>query len=305
MKSIPAQLLADLRKDTTAIAFLWAIEMKDGRMIRGTDHDLDITIPSTGGSPADPFEGTYWAGSNITPGDIAAGSDMSVDNLEVSGTIQDVGATVLDVSVADIEGGFLDAAPVSVLVCDWRNPEHGYYVVKRGFLGAISRDSDLKYTTEVRGMTQLLSQIIVQTFSERCNVVRLGDAKCKRTLTDVTFTGTVTAVTSQKKFTVSVDTGSPAGTFSFASGVITFTSGLNATFFREVKGDPLVNAGVLTLWEDMPATVMAGDTFEIEAGCPRTLTACRDTFANLVNFRGYGIFIPGVLAIMAGPVIHQ
>lgn len=302
MKSIPAQLLADLRKDTTAIAFLWAIEMKDGRMIRGTDHDLDITIPSTGGSPADPFEGTYWAGANVTPGDVAASSDMSVDNLEVSGAIADAGATVLDVSVADIEGGFLDAAPVSVLVCDWRHPDHGYFIVKRGFLGAISRDSDLKYTTEVRGMTQLLSQIIVQTFSDKCNVVRLGDSKCKFAIASATFTGTVTAVTSRKSFTVSVSGGSA---FGFAGGVIKFTSGLNDTFFREVKGDPLVNSGVVTLWEDLPADVAIGNTFALEAGCDRTLATCRTTFANVVNFRGYGVFIPGVLAIMAGPIIHQ
>lgn len=302
MKSIPAQLLADLRKDTTAIAFLWAIQMKDGRYILGTDHDRDITIPFTGGSPADPLEGTYYAGSNITPGDIAANADMSVDNLSVSGALADVGATVLDINVADIEGGLLDAAPVYVMVCDWRHPSHGYYVVKRGFLGAISRDSDLKYTAEVHGMIQLLSQIIIQTFSERCNVVRLGDAKCKFAVAAARFTGTVTAVASRNSFTVSI-TGSP--TFSFAGGVITFTGGLNADFFREVKGDPLINAGVLTLWEDLPATVAPGDTFTIEAGCDRTLPTCRDTFANVLNFRGYGVFIPGVLAITAGPVIHQ
>lgn len=302
MKSIPAQLLADLRKDTTAIAFLWAIEMKDGRMIRGTDHDRDITIPPTGGSPADPFEGVYYAGSNITPGDITANADMSVDNLEVQGAIADAGATVLDVSVEDIEGGFLDAAPVSILVCDWRNPAHGYFIVKRGFLGAISRDSDLKYTTEVRGMTQLLSQIVVQTFSERCNVVRLGDARCKFDVATATFTGTVTAVTDRKSFTVSI-AGSP--TFTFAGGVITFTDGLNGGFFREVKGDPLLNSGVVTLWEDMPADVQIGDAFSIEAGCDRTKPTCRDTFANVLNFRGYGVFIPGILAISAGPTLHQ
>lgn len=305
MKQIPAQLLADLRKDTTAIAFLWAIEMKDGRMIRGTDHDLDVTIPSTGGSPADTFEGVYYSGSNITPGDIAANADMSVDNLEVIGAISDVGATVLDITVDDIEGGFLDAAPVSVLVCDWRNPSHGYFVVKRGFLGAISRDSDFKYTTEVRGMTQLLSQIIIQTFSERCNVVRLGDAKCKFNAASATFPGTVTAVTSRKSFTVELAASSTASDFSFAGGVITFTDGLNGSFFREVKGDPLTNSGVVTLWEELPANVQIGDAFTLEAGCDRLLSTCRDTFNNIVNFRGYGVFIPGILAITAGPVIPQ
>lgn len=303
MKDIPAQLLADLRKDTTAIAFLWAIEMKDGRVIRGTDHDLDIVIPHTGTSPADQFEGTYYAGANVTPGDITNNADMSVDNLDVAGAIP-ADNTVLDVNVDDIESGLLDAAPVSVLVCDWRNPDHGYFVIKRGFLGAISRDSDMKYTTEVRGMTQLLSQIIVRTFSDKCDVQKLGDARCKFDVSLATFTGTVTSVNSRQSFAVTVDQGSPA-TYSFAGGTIRFTSGANTDFFREVKANPADNGGVVTLWEEMPSTIAPGDTFSIIAGCDRTQATCRDVFNNLVNMRAYGLFIPGILAITAGPTVNQ
>lgn len=304
MKQIPAQLLADLRKDTTAIAFLWTIEMKDGRVIRGTDHDLDVTIPVTGGSPADPYEGTYWAIANVTPGNIASTSDMSVDNLEVTGAIVEQGATVLDVNVADIESGLLDNAPVTVLVCDWRNPDHGYFVVKRGYLGAISRDSDLKYTTEVRGLTQLLSQIVVQTFSVSCNVVKLGDARCKFNTALATVTGTVVSQTSRQAFVVSLDQPSPFP-YSFAGGTITFTSGMNKDFFREVKLDPNTNGGTLTTWEEMPLTAAPGDTFSLIAGCDRTLATCRDVFNNLVNMRAYGVFIPGILAMTAGPTLAQ
>lgn len=267
-------------------------------MIRGTDHDRDITIPSTGGSPADPFEGIYHSVSNVTPGDITAGADMSVDNLEVVGAIADRGASVLDINVDDIESGILDAAPVTVLVCDWRNPAHGYFVIKHGYLGAISRDSDMKYTTEVRGMTQLLSQQILQTFSETCNVVRLGDARCKFDISVATVTGTITSQNNRRSYVVSI----PSSVYSFAGGTITFTSGENTAFFREVKLDPNANGGVLTLWDEMPTDAAPGDTFTLVAGCDRRRTTCKNTFSNLANFRGYGPFIPGLLAMTAGPL---
>jgi hypothetical protein len=48
--------------------------------------------------------------------------------------------------------------------------------------------------------------------------------------------------------------------------------------------------------------VAIGDTFELEPGCDRTAATCAQKFGNIVNYRGYGIFIPGALAILAGPV---
>lgn len=217
MRSIPSQLLADLQADTTSLAFLWTITMSDGRVIRGTEHDLDITIPSTGDSPPDPFAGTYYAVANVTLGDIVANTDLSVDNLDVTGALAPkLGdssglATVLDVSVDDIESGLLDQAPVSVLVCNWRAPSHGYFEVKGGFLGSINHDSDGKYTTEVRGLTQVLAQAIIRTFSVSCNVVKFGDIRCGFNVPGATITGAIAADTNgnRQQFSVDLDNGSP------------------------------------------------------------------------------------------------
>lgn len=306
MKTIPALLLADLQSDKTSIAFLWAIEMADGRMILGTEHDQDITIPETGDSPTDKFAGRYFATANVTMKDIASTSDLSVDNVDVVGAAGDVGATVLDVTVADIESGILDRAPVSVLVCNWRAPEHGYYIIKSGSLGTISHDSDGKYTTQVVGLASALTQTVIRTFSTTCNVVRFGDTRCKVNVAAITITGTVAAssLNNRQQFEVTLAESSPATGFSFRGGTLTFTSGLNANFSREIKVDPDSNGSLAQFWEQFPEDIAPGDAFTLSPGCARTTAACKG-YSNLVNFRGFGVFIPGVNAITAGPTTTQ
>lgn len=306
MKTIPAQLLADFRSDKTSIAYLWTIEMADGRMIRGTEHDQDITIPVTGDSPVDKFAGKYFAVANVSMNDITSSSDLSVDNLEVSGAVADVGATVLDVSVADIESGLLDKAPVSVLVCNWKAPSHGYYIIKAGSLGVINHDSDGKYVTEVRGLSQVLAQTIIRTFSTTCNVVKFGGPRCKVNVEALTITGSVATFTgnNRQQFEVTLNEGSPISGFGYRGGILTFTTGQNAGFSREVKLDPKFNSGVAQFWEQFPEDVTAGDAFTLSPGCDRTTVACK-LYGNLVNFRGFGVFIPGVNALTAGPTTSQ
>jgi uncharacterized phage protein (TIGR02218 family) len=315
VRSIPAQLLADLQSDATSLAFLWTITMADGRVIRGTEHDQDIVIPETGDSPVDPFAGIYYAIANVTLGDVVANTDLSVDNLDVTGALAPkLGdssglATVLDVSVDDIEAGLLDRAPVSVLICNWRAPSHGYMEVKGGFLGTINHDSDGKYTTEVRGLTQLLAQTIIRTFSVSCNVVKFGDIRCGFNVAGATITGTVSADTSgnRQQFALDLNPGSPVTGFSYRGGTLTFTTGANAGFEREAKTDPNANGGIIQFWEQFPETVQAGDEFTLSPGCDRQPSTCklygRFNVTDYVpgGWKGYGVFIPGVNAITAGP----
>lgn len=306
MKTIPPLLLADLRKDLTCIAFLWTIEMANGKMIRGTEHDRDIplgdSISSPADSPADKYAGTYYAIANVTAGDIASTSDLSVDNLEVTGAMPQAPYTAIpDVTVDEIEAGLLDMAPVTVLICNWQAPSHGYFAIKTGFLGNITPDSDGKYVTEVRGLTQLLSQMIINSFSATCNVVKFGDRRCKLNVVAITITGTVVAETNRRTFSVDLDQASPRPPFSYAGGILLFTSGANAGFSREVKIDPNTNAGVAEFWEDFPEDMAPADEFTLSPGCDRQPLTCIVIYQNFDNWRGYGIFIPGVLALMAGP----
>jgi uncharacterized phage protein (TIGR02218 family) len=288
------------------MAFLWTIEMANGKMIRGTEHDLDITlgdsINSPADSPPDKYAGTYYAIANVTAGDISSTSDLTVDNLEMTGAMPQAPYTVIpDVTVEEIEAGLLDLAPVTVLICNWQAPGHGYFAVKTGTLGDISRDSDGKYVTEVRGLTQLLSQVVIRTFAATCNVVKFGDHRCKFNVAAITITGAVVAETDQQKFSVTLAQASPRPPYSYVGGTLTFTDGANEGFSREVKVDPNFNEGVIEFWENFPSDMAPGDTFTLSPGCDRQSLTCIGIYHNFDNWRGYGIFIPGLLEIMAGP----
>lgn len=288
------------------MAFLWSIEMSNGKMIRGTEHDLDVTlgnsINSPPDSPIDKYAGTYYAIANVTASDIASTSDLSVDNLEVTGAMaQAPYTTITDVTVAEIEAGLLDMAEVTVLICNWQEPSHGYFAIKTGNLGDISHDSDGKYVTEVRGLTQQLSQIIIRTFSATCNAAAFGDHRCRFNVAAITITGTVVLETNRQAFSVALTQASPRPPFSYVGGTLTFTDGANQGYSREVKVDPNFNEGVIEFWDQFPEDVAPGDAFTLSPGCDRKSLTCIVIYDNFEHWRGYGIFIPGLLELLSGP----
>lgn len=286
---IAAALLAHLRSGLLTTAICWVIEKRDGTFIRGTEHDEDITIA------AGDFAGVYRAGANITASTVQSGSDMAPDNMDVDGAIPKPAVDYIDVSVKDIEGGLLSQAPVTVFFVNWQAPDDGQVVMRRGFLGEISRDSDGKYTTEIRGLMQLLSQIFIETYSERCVVKRFGDARCKLDLTPYTQTAYVTAVTSRRQFATDLFQDPFPD---YRGGEFTFLDGPNAGYMREVK--LCDDAGNFTFWEPWPELPTINDHFSVVQGCDRSRTACKG-YGNLNNFRGHGLFIPGIDALTRPP----
>lgn len=286
---ISPALLEHLGGGRLSTAICWLISKRDGTYIRGTEHDQDIEITDTG-----EFTGTYKAGANIIASSVQSGSDLAPDNLNVDGAIPQQPVDYIDVSVRDIEGGLLALAPVTVFAVNWQSPDDGQMVLRRGFLGEIMRDSDGKYSTEIRGLLQLLSQIYIETYGERCLVKRFGDARCKLALGPYTHTGAVTGVTSRKSFATNI---SLMPYPDFRGGEFTFTSGDNAGYKREVRTSA---AGAFTFWEPWPELPLVGATFSAIQDCNRSRTACI-AYANINNFRGYGVFVPGADALSRGP----
>lgn len=301
MKSIPAALNSHLQGETTTLAICWAIRKSTGAYIRGTEHDQNLTIDAIG-SPTSELAGLYYAQANITGSDVRSTSDLSVDNMEVEGGTRRRDEVYLpDVTVQEIESGVLDLAPVTVFLCNWREPNAGQVILRRGTLGVFTRDSDGRYRTEVRGLAQMLSQNIGQTYGERCNVVRFGDARCKFDVESLRFAGTISSVTDRKNFVIELGAPPSLPNVANLSGEITFTSGLNAQFTRGVKR--MVENGTtieVELWEESPDDIEVGDTATGLPGCDRLYSTCQ-AYSNLVNFRGHGLYIPGALALMRGP----
>lgn len=302
MKNIPPALLAHMRQPVTTLTTCWAIEKSNGTFVRGTTHDRNITIEATE-SPPEFAAGTYLAAAGVTGSDIRSSSDMSVDNLEVDGAVQDPSSAIIDLNVADIEAGLFDNAPVQVMILNWARPSDGYYIARRGYLGEITRDSDGRYRTEVRGLTQVLQQMIGRTAGDRCDVAEFGDSRCKLNVAALTVTGTVTAVTSRRRFDTSLDIGSPPRESPyFRLGKLTFTSGANQGFTGQVKLDNVGDTlGNLEMWESFPNAVTPGDAFTLAPGCDRRYETCKDVHENIINFRGPALFSPGMDEIIRAP----
>lgn len=296
MRSITAELLAHLRGEVSTLALCWTIEKGNGEIIRSTDHDRDIEIA------AGRYAGVYRSVANITGSDVRSTSDMSVDNMEVDGALPDE-YEIPDITVAEIEAGLLDNAPVEAFGVNYQAPNAGQLIERRGYLGIPSRDSDGRYKVEVRGMAQRLQQNIGWTYSERCNVVEFGDSRCGFDLVTATREAIVTAVTSRRRFDVEITAGAAPPTATYFDGAkLTFTAGDNLGFFREVKRATLAGVTLtITTWDEFPDEPAVGDTLTLPPACNRLLSTCRDVHNNVINFRGYGVFIPGVLAILRGP----
>jgi uncharacterized phage protein (TIGR02218 family) len=298
MKTLTPAFAAHIRQPVTTLAVCWRIEKNNGELILGTQHDRDIAI-ITSQHPLIDLAGIYRARAAITGSDVRSSSDSSIDNMEVAGATESNGEVTIDLTVYDIEAGTLDNAPVTVFLVNWSDPDSGQAILRRGRLGALSRDSDGRYRTEVRGLAQLLSQHVGWVYQETCNVVRFGDARCQYDVDSIRIEAPVTVVTSNKQFAIAEPVTTPPAGYPLG-GEVTFLTGDNEGFVREVKSTT-VAAGVLTveLYEEFPADVDVGDQLQLTPGCDRRWSTCR-AYHNLVNFRGWGVYLPGTMALMRG-----
>jgi uncharacterized phage protein (TIGR02218 family) len=298
MKTISAANLAHLQSSTTTLAVCWMVTRRDDVVIRGTQHNRDITIDPGDSSGDSEYAGTYSALTGITGSDVRSTADMSVDNLEVEGAIATGALALLDMSAADIEAGLFDDAEVTTFVVNYEAPNDGQIVMRTGTIGNITRTAEGQYKTELRGLTQALSQTIVRTYGTSCDA-DLFDSRCTVNRAAFTFNGTVTSVTNRRQFTATTDYGSPdAEAGYFSGGRVTWVTGQNTDYTMEVKDDSLDSPGDFLLFLPMPLDIEVGDTFTIEAACDKKKATCIAKFNNLVNFRGHGVFVPGMTEVL-------
>jgi uncharacterized phage protein (TIGR02218 family) len=297
VKTLASGLTTHLASGVTTLAVCWKVTRTDGVVIRGTEHDTDIVLSAD--SPA-VWGGTYQAKAAITGSSVRSTADLSVDNMEVEGAENDL--AVPDLTAADIEAGLFDDAEVVVFLVNWASPNDGRIILRTGNLGVITRTAEGQYRAELRGLAQRLMQRTVRTYGVSCDA-ELGDARCGVDVDALAITGTVTAVTSNRVFTATLVLNSPqeaAGYFS--GGLLTWSTGDNAGFSMELKADRSGSPEVMELFLPMPYDIAAGDTFALKPGCDKSAYHCKVKFDSFVNFRGHGVYVPGMgeLAVFGG-----
>jgi uncharacterized phage protein (TIGR02218 family) len=270
MKTLPPALSAHLASGTTTLCWCWRLTRRDGEKLGFTDHDRDLAFDGT----------TFEAAAGFTASEIKDAVGLSVDNLEVESALSSG-----RLSESDLAQGLYDDARVEIFRVNWQGPEQRV-LMRAGSLGEVRR-SGLTFTAEVRGLAHYLQQPKGRLFQYGCDA-DLGDARCKIDLADPANrgTGSVADVLNARRFTATGLDAFDAGWFT--RGLLTFTSGANAGRAIEVKRHDAGGGTVsIELWQEPGQTPVAGDSFEVTAGCDKQFQTCRVKFANAANFRGF------------------
>jgi len=271
-----AAFKAHLAQETTTLATLLKVTLKDGSVRAFTDASTDIVF---GGI-------TYSTSDGYNPSSITSSSSMKVDNLEIVSILQ-----APAISETDLINGIWDYARLELLLVNYMDLTMGYVYLKSGYLGqVVTKRND--FTAELRGLTQALQQPFGRMLNSSCDA-NFCDSRCTLNPVAYTHTGALTSVTDGRYF---VATSLTQANGYFTNGIITMTSGANINIAMEVRSFAL--GGALVLQEQLPFLPAVGDTFSIIAGCLKTRDACR-IFGNVVHFRGFPD-VPGQDRMISG-----
>lgn len=264
MKNIPIKLLEDYQSETTTIAILVQLKLKDGTIFAFTDVDKDITFDNV----------TYKKSLGISPSAISSESGMSVDNLEFEGLIDEDLFTETDIRAGRLNGAFFQ-----LFRCNYMKIENGVEILTKGWVGDLTT-GNTNFNFEVRGLSQLIQSNVGTIYKPACDA-NLGDKRCKILIDNYTVTGSVAGSTVGN---IVIDSSRTEEENWFKYGLFTFTSGENAGYSVEVKS---FKNGQFEFQLPFFRTIADGDTYKVYAGCDKSIDTCKAKFNNVLNFRGY------------------
>ncbi len=223
---------------------------------------------------------TCSAESGATGTAVEQGTGLAADNLEIVGAL-----TSGRLAESELARGLFDGAAVAVWRVDWASPADRVLILS-GTVGEVSR-GPTAFTAEVRGLADRLNQPRGRVYQRSCDAL-LGDARCGVDAGAAAIRGAGTVATVRSARSVTASGLSAYVSRWFEAGRLVWTSGANAGAAVEVRAHGLSGGlASLDLWEPMPAPISPGDTFQVVAGCDKSLASCRDKFANVLNFRGF------------------
>jgi hypothetical protein len=166
VKIVSPALKAHMKSEVTTMASCLSITRKDGKTFFFTDHDEPLVI-----GPA-----TYIPYHSYVRTSVPTSIDLDVDTLEIQGILNSKA-----IKREDIAAGLFDAATVDMFVVNYKAPNTGRILLRRGWIGEIATKEDQTYQAEIRGLTQVLSTRVGDAYTPECRA-DLGDKRCGYTL---------------------------------------------------------------------------------------------------------------------------
>lgn len=163
-KDISANLLTSIRSPNATLAICVEIVRKDGRVIRMTNHDTDLTVDTFVHRHDIPFQISA----------VSSGSQLQTDNTELTLFASDDGP----ITMQDFRDGLYDHADVKIYEVDWNNPEYGKLTLRKGWFGPVERNQHRVVKVTVTGLLKILDFEIGRVYQPSCDA-DLGDSRCK------------------------------------------------------------------------------------------------------------------------------
>jgi uncharacterized phage protein (TIGR02218 family) len=259
--------------DTTmTLARIWSITRPDATVIYLTDADQDLVVDAN----------TYIAAQGFTVSSIMVAAGDPIQGMEIS-----MPANTNGISGADVDAGLYDGSICEMKFVDYNAPTGGTMTVFGGVVGQTNhdreRDSIILSVTGLFGRNKVMN---IENWSSTCRA-DLGDSRCTVDIDALKTNGTVTAIDSQFTFE---DTSLTLADDDVALGLVHWLTGNNAGLAMEVKGN-VSATDKITMFTPAPFVIQVGDTYDVYPGCDKSLSTCRDTYNNVINFQGEP-FIP-------------
>lgn len=246
------------------------LTLRDSTVKGFTDHDADLVIGGV----------TYRSAVGLVVGALRWTNRLESESTELRGIFSSSTGGLTEELARQ---GYYNEATVDIFLANWTTSA-SIVPLKRGVLASMIPQGT-GWVGEVRSLSWLLTKrIITRQITKDCNA-ELGDARCG--FSAAFYSGTVTSVTNLSTLVASAFVG-PADPTDLVGGRFTFTSGSYTWFANRIKA---YDAGSKTFTFVRPFPAADLDDFKAYEGCPKTLEACRDRFANLNNFRGFP-FVP-------------
>lgn len=289
MKAASSATLAILAGGQYYKAELYAFVLASGTTLRFTNSQMPLTV---GGN-------TYGTGLIINRGTVTQKIGLEVQSLQLRVSPQMDAPTPVTVAgvpfLQAIRLGVFDGCRVlmsKIFLTSWDDTSPGAVSWAQG------RSNDVlsgrfESSFSINDDTEILNVSMPKNVIQAGCLHTLYDAGCGLSKATFQQSGTVSGTPTALAFNTNLTRGDGY----FTLGVITFTSGANNGQQYTVRS--YLNAsGVITLVRPTAALAVAGDTFTIVPGCPKTLTACGNTnvangpaFNNLGRNRSYP-FVP-------------
>ena len=284
MKTLPTSLKSKLARGHTTFATIWTILRTDGTVLRATDAQKNLIIGDY----------TYRCDLGLTRTDISESSGLEPSEYELTGRFKADG-----ISERDLRAELYESAQVRMQLVDWADLSVQPINLMTGIVSETRLEADGKVTLVIQSLRILLALEVGESFSPNCRA-RFCDARCKLSLANFSWDGTIAALdpTNKRRIQVTLDEGAPGHSAAFfRNGQVTILDGDNAGFIEDI-GDSDAD-GWCIMGGPAAFALAVGTRVTVARGCNKTREACI-SYGNILNFRGEPD-VPGDATIHVSP----